>query len=677
MYRTIVEAVLAHGTEQPDHLAVAFKKNTVTYGELCQQVRNMASILHEQYHVEKGDFIMLSAISKPEYAVAYLAIQYLNAVSIPVDKSAKVENILDIYNFVHPKLILLDGKILGEGVSLVSLKGLYADAQNSEDNYVPDYKAPSDDSLSEILFTTGTTGKPKGGMLSIGNIYASTIATVNGIGMKDSDCILIPLPLQHSFGMRVMRASLYIGATVILQNGFTFAKELENNLNAYHCSGFVSTPASLELIYRQMQDKFPEIMGRLRYIEVSTGSLSAGMKRKMVSLLPDTEIMNTWGSTETGGAIFLNISKCPDKLESIGKPFEGIEFKAVDDDGNAVEARDVNTAGRMALKGQMAMMGYFGMPELTAKTLDDGWLYTSDLVYEDEDGYIYMLGRADDIINVGGEKVSPIEVENIASEFEDVRECACVGVKDPDDLLGQVPILYVVPEENTFDEKGLIRYLADNMEKYKMPHQYINISELPRNKMNKIDRRALTELWDSGINDDVMNDSISNILSRRSVRVFRDERIPKEKLDMIIQCGYYAPSGHNMQTWRFTVVQDKNKIEEFKTLVSRVAKENKVYFYGFNNPDVLIIVSNDRRNRYAIQDSSCAAENMMLAANSYGIGSVWIQAVYSICDEPDIRKMLSSFGIPEEHIVVSTIAMGYPLRAERRLEKKTDVVRWI
>ena len=142
------------------------------------------------------------------------------------------------------------------------------------------------------------------------------------------------------------------------------------------------------------------------------------------------------------------------------------------------------------------MAGYYNMPEATAETLVDGWLYTNDIVYMDEDGYVYMLGRADDIINVGGEKVSPIEVENIAQEFEEIRECACIGVKN--ETLGQVPVLYVVPEGEEFHSDLLIRFLAERMEKYKLPQKFFELPELPRNRMQKLDRKALYRMWQEG-----------------------------------------------------------------------------------------------------------------------------------------------------------------------------------
>lgn len=677
MYHTIVEAVLAHGKNTPDKLAVGFKANKLTYSELSRQMKEFAYQLKNEYGIGTGDMVMLSAMSKLDYVVALLGIQYLGAISIPLDKSAKEENIVDIYQFISPKLLLSDSNVKNAQVQRVSLKELYRKVAESSEDREMDYEVPDENKVAEMLFTTGTTGKPKGAMLTYGNLYASTHNTWHGVNMVAEDVVLIPLPLNHSVGMRVLRTALYIGATIVLQNGFTFAKELEKNIANFQCTALVSVPASIELVYRQMQDKFAEILGGLRYIEFGAGSLSYDMKKKLTRILPNTTIYNTWGSTETGGAIFLNVTERPDKLTSLGKPADGIELKVVNSEGQEVTARDIDTAGRMVLRGKMQMAGYYNLPEINKETLVDGWLYTNDLVYTDEEGYVYMLGRADAIINVGGEKVSPIEVENFAQEFEEIRECACIGIEDPEGVLGQVPALFVVLEGTELDEDKLTKFLAEKMEKYKLPHKYIIMEELPRNRMKKLDYKALRRFWEENGDMELMNPVIRNILNRHSIRDFKEEQIPRAILEMIVKTGYHAPSGHNMQTWRFTVIQDAEKIETFKNTVAEVAKRKKVHFYGFKNPDTIILVSNDRRNENTIQDSACAAENMMLAAQSYGIGSAWNNVMKTICDEPEIRELLASMDVPEQHIVWTTIVMGYPAKPASSLAKKENVVKWI
>lgn len=148
-------------------------------------------------------------------------------------------------------------------------------------------------------------------------------------------------------------------------------------------------------------------------------------------------------------------------------------------------------------------------------------------------------------------------------------------------------------------------------------------------------------------------------------------------LETLAECGTFAPSGHNLQTWRFTVVQNAETIAEIKELVRETAKREKVYFYGFNNPAALILVSNDRRNHYAVQDASCAAQNIMLAAHSLGLGSVWLNPLMTICDEPEIRELLRSFEVPDTHIVWAMLALGYPAQEGKLLAKRQDAVRWM
>lgn len=695
MYQTLVEAILDYAEKTPDQYAVCFRNEHMTYKELKEKMERAAIVL-KQYGVKRGDRVLLTAVSKPEYVIGLCAIQYIGGVSVPVDKNARKESILAIADIVEPCLFLTDTQTMADQVKTLSLKKLsvqiepesvadsFSEKKPEELFYLLHreqaeplrYQLPDENDMLELLFTTGTTGKPKGAILTRKCILANIKNTWQGIGMKKEDVVLIPLPFHHSFGMRVLRSALYIGATVVLQNGFAFAKEMERNIHQFACTGLVSVPASMEVILGQMQDRAAEILGKLRYIEISAGSLSHKLKKKLPKMLPHTEIHNTWGSTESGGAVFLNLSQYPEKSTSIGKPLEPIELNVLDSENNRMEYTDAEHVGKMALKGEMQMAGYYKMPEQTKEAIQNGWLVTNDLVYTDADGYVYMLGRADDIINVGGEKVSPVEVENIASEYEGIRECACIGVKDREGILGQIPILYLVPTAS-YQEEACVRFFSEHMEKYKIPQKFLIIDKLPRNQMEKPDRKALYQRWEKAGETELCNPVVRNLLSRRSIRRFKNQEIPEEILSMIVKAGIYAPSGHNLQTWRFTVIKNNQKILQLKEQIQNRAKEKKVHFYGFENPKYLILVSNDRRNPDGIQDASCAAQNIMLAAHSYGIGSVWLNPLMTICDEPEIRELLNTYSVPSEHIVWAMIALGYPAEEGNLLAKKMDVVQMI
>ena len=462
MYKTIVEAVLNHAVQTPDKLAVAFKKDILNYRQLANGIYQFASILKKEYGVEAGDRIMISALSKPSFVVAHFAAQFTGAVSVPVDKAATQTGLSKLYKTVRPKLFLTDVKIEEADINKVSLKDLYQRATEEEpaekESIFAAYPLPDPDAIAEIIFTTGTTGNPKGAMLSYESLLYSTRYTAEGIGRKVEDVELLPLPLNHSFGLRVLRALLYLGASAVLQNGFMFPKEMKENIRAFSCTGISCVPASVERLYQNMGEAFYTIMSGFRYMEISAGSLSLGMKQKLLNVLPQVQLFNVWGSSETGGVFFLDVSAHPEHMASIGVAASDVEVCMVDPAGNRYVARSADQAGRLAVKGKMQMSGYFDLPDETNKTLVDGYLYTGDLAYLTEDGYVYMLGRADDIIKVAGENVSPLEVENTASLYEGIEECACIGVADPEGLLGQVPVLYVVPGANAYREEELMDF---------------------------------------------------------------------------------------------------------------------------------------------------------------------------------------------------------------------------
>ena len=675
MPQTLVEAVLENARSVPDKAAVCFKKTTLTYDELTRQMKAAAGLLSCRYGVTEGDRIMLTGLSKPEYIVCFLGIQYLHAVTVPLDKVWLEDTVLRMYDFIEPKLVLTDMAFHRENVRSVSLRELYAEIVGLTEVITPAYTLPDPAQIAEMLFTTGTTGTPKGAMLTYGNILSITQNNIAGVGFQTEDVVLNALPLCHSLGLREARMTLYAGATLVLQNGFTFPRELRANVEQFGCTGFVCVPATMERLIRTVKE-FSELFGHFRYMEIGAGSLSYDLKKRLPQLLPGTEIYNVWGSSETGGVIFLHVNRRPDKLTALGKPLPVAEVKAVGADGAAVHAVDMDTAGRLAIRGAMTMAGYFRMDEVNAETLQDGWLMTNDLVYMDDEGYVYMLGRADDIINTGGEKVSPLEIENIATEFPAVRDAACIGVAD--EILGQVPALFVMVDE-PFSEEELAHFLAERLEPFKLPGKILRTAEIPRNRMKKLDRKAVRRLWQETSNPAVPeNDLIEVILSRHSIRTFTEQEVPRELLEKLVQAGIQAPSGHNLQTWHFTVVRRKDVIEKIRETGAAVAKRQGTGFYGFQNPTALILISNDRRNDCGIQDASCAAENILLAAHAMGLGGCWLNGLMRIADQPEIRELQAELEIPENHTVWAMVALGYPAAGNASAPaRRTNVVSWV
>ena len=171
-----------------------------------------------------------------------------------------------------------------------------------------------------------------------------------------------------------------------------------------------------------------------------------------------------------------------------------------------------------------------------------------------------------------------------------------------------------------------------------------------------------------------MNDAIKNILERRSVRKFSDKQIPKEELDLIIKAGLYAPSAMNKQTWQFTVL---TRTEDIQELAKAISKQLDREGYDMYKPTALIIPSNGKESKFGRDDNACALENIFLAAWSLGIGSVWINQLHGICDEPEIRALLDKYGVPADHVVFGMAALGYSAETEPRIVERVGKVKII
>ena len=680
--RFLVNRIIELSEKTPDKIAVFFKNEQLSYRVLSKVAASFSEEL-KLVGVKAGDKVSYSATSKVETIVIYLAIHMANGIAVSLDKNANPANMSKIYDSSESSILLTDKPLGNESSScnVFSIKEMYGRACANTDKIlsIRDYRIePSEDDLSELLFTSGTTGNPKGVMLSYKNVYSILSNTIEGIGIQEDDRMLMPLPLNHSFALRVVRAVLWQGATLVLQNGFTFAKAIEDNVTKFDCNSMACVPASYEVMLGQMQDKFTKVLGRMRFIEFSAGSLSIQQRKTITSLIPEVTIYNTWGSSESGGAIFCNVSevvKSEEYIGALGKPLaDKVEVKIVDEDGNTIES-SADHPGRMALKGDMQMMGYWNNPEETDKALVNGWLCTGDIAYL-QNGYLFMLGRADNIINVGGEKVSPVEVENLAGQCPGITECACISVPDPNGVLGQVPALYVAGNSK-LSEDDVKAFLASRTEKYKIPAVYRFIDKIPRNRMLKVDYKELKRMYESSGDEDLMNETIRTILARRSIRKFTDKDISTNALNLILKCGYHAPSGHNMQSWKFTVLTKKEDIEELKEKTRIAARTKDVYFFGFENPKVIILVSNDVRNQDGCQDAACAAENLMLASTSLGIGSVWLNPLMKLRDVSPVKELLDKYDIPDNHVVWAMIALGFPEAPGILLQKKEKVIKFI
>ena len=646
--------------EQSDKLAVISRNDSLTYRELCSRIRKTAHVLKEN-GIRKQDKILISAVSSCEYIVQLFAVQYLSAVTIPVERAVKTETLEYLSQKTGAAAFITAGR-----KKMTFLKTLLsseiAAASISAEEYDTDMTYTPED-IAEFVLTSGTTGFPKSACHTNFNIYANTLNTCQGIGIQENDVILIPLPLHHSFGLRVLRAVFFCGASAVLQNGTLFPKEIEKNITQYSCTGLAYISTAMESVLNTEGEAFVKsVFGKLRFIEFSAGAVPVNIRQKLITLLPGTTIHNTWGSSETGGCMFLDITHHPDKISALGKAGDFITAGIYLEQQNTISVLSgKENAGRLALKGDMVMQGYWNDTQKNQEAFKDGWLLTNDLVWKDEEDYFYMIGRADDMINIAGEKIAPQEIETIAVQSGYLQDCACFMLEDASSPLGAKIVLLAVGDKT--GKEQLSAYLKEKLDRHKIPQEIQYTAWIPRNNMGKIDRKQLKSLWnipEQKISDMLNNPVIQTIMSRRSIRNFTEKQVPEEIVKILVEAGRYAPSGRNTQTRRFTVMQSSSEINRLKHTAEQVAEREKTSFHGFFNPPLMILVSNERRNKDGIQDSACAVENILLAAASLGLGGVWLNPLMNISDQPEIRKLLNEYHIPNGHIVWAAVALGYP-----------------
>lgn len=484
---SIVQSVAKHAERTPDKVCFIDTGSTYTYSQVMELVLQLANYFHTT-DLKKGDRLVAECSQDGAFLICDLACEIAGIIFVPIEKKAKPESVREILQETQAKLLVSKTEYDGIGTSMVTYADLFASAQESVSDMC-DCSFPAPDDVAEILYTTGTTGKSKGVVISHRANVALAENIMYGVEMKQDNCELIILPLSHSHALRSCYANLLNGSTVDIIDGITIPKTIFEHMDNNHVTAMDLSPVAAFGLMKIAKKKMQETAEQLDYIELGTAFLSEEIKQNMLEILPGVRLYNFYGSTESGRSCVLNFAKYKDKPGCIGKPSKNANFIIVDEDKHQIDSSPNNT-GLLASAGAMNMKEYYNQPELTVEVMRDGFIYTNDEAYIDEEGFVYVLGRHDDVINYKGIKISPDEIEAIIKKSPLVKDCAIVSISDKN--LGEIPKLFVVPaNEQCFDERELFDYMHKNIEHNKMPVQIERIDEIPRTYNGKIQRRNL------------------------------------------------------------------------------------------------------------------------------------------------------------------------------------------
>ena len=478
----VLRLIAAHAVNTPEKVALVSGSRRVTYVQLAANVEGAAAYLHAQ-GIKSGDHILLSAQKELEFVYLYLGAHLLGVVNVVVDAAAPRERLDYIVGIVKP-VALFGAAVDATGYNFTPFNEVTFNSATLDIKILPSLK-PTD--VADVMFTTGTTGVPKGVCLSHANIAGSASNTNGFIGTCAHDIEALALPLSHSFGLGRLRCVLTVGATLVLVGNFANLKVFFNVIAQEHVTGFGMVPAVWQYIKRLSGKRIGQFADQLRYIEIGSAALPVEDKRLLMELFPHTRICMHYGLTEASRAMFCEFHESADNLETIGHPASKlVEVCILDDQGEPV-ADGID--GEICVRGNMVVSSYFLDTDNDGSFFGD-WFRTGDWGHRGTDGCYYLTGRKKELINVGGEKVSPVTIESAITSLG-VADCACIAIPDPNGVLGEVPKAFLLKGGVEIDIDELKQKLSQLLPPHEIPVQWEWVDQLPRTSSGKIQRLKL------------------------------------------------------------------------------------------------------------------------------------------------------------------------------------------
>jgi O-succinylbenzoic acid--CoA ligase len=470
----------------PDRTAVYFQDQTISFKELYDRSLKVAGQL-QGLGVQQDQFIGVLLKNHLDTVVILFALQLLGVKSVILNNRLTSSEL--VWQLKDSKSSFL---ILEEALSdKMNEQNLLIGTITKESLFnrkpeVPDiWDEINLSDICTIMYTSGTTGHPKGVMQSYGNHWWSAVGSVLNLGVNESDCWLCSVPLFHISGFSILMRSVIYGMPIVLHETFDAEKTIKD-INEKN--------VSIMSIVGTMLKRVVETLGAERLPGHFRCMLLGGGPAPLPLLVACTEkeipVFQTYGMTESSSQI---VTLAPEysltKLGSAGKPLFPSEIRIEGEDGGAAQA---GMAGEIIIKGPNVTAGYLNRPDATAEKIRDCWLYTGDIGYLDEDGFLYVLDRRSDLIISGGENIYPAEIEAVLLSHPSVQDAGVIGIDN--EQWGQVPVAFLVTKEGDYpSEEALRQFCGERLAKYKVPKAFYFIEKMPRNAAKKLLRRNLKE----------------------------------------------------------------------------------------------------------------------------------------------------------------------------------------
>ena len=504
-FNNFYELIETQAKKRKNKTALLLNDDKISYAEVKEAADKLAAFLSEQ-GVKEGDKVALFLRNSAEFIYTIFAVSKLGAILVPINtflKSEELSYILEdsgstilISSAIHDKVVNnshaseLCNFILWEGEEAVQgEKHLHFDDAMEESSSVKHIPRALDDT-AVLVYTSGTTGKPKGAMLSNKNVLSNADSGRRTINVKSKDRAIVFLPMFHSFTFSIgVMLPLYVGASiVIIQSIQPFSNIFKQTLKK-RVTVFFGIPDVYNALAKAKLPWYFMWFNKIRAFISGAAALQPKTLDAMAKKFKGATLLEGYGLSEASPAVCMNTFK-KQKAGSVGTALYGYEMNIVDDEMSEVHR---GTIGDIIVKGDNVMQGYLNRPTATDETIVNGWLLTGDMGYMDDEGFLFIVDRKKDLIISKGINIYPREIEEVIDAYESVGASAVIGIVD--EKSGEIPIVYIELSEGVelLDEQGLKRYMRDHLANYKIPKQIHLIKELPKNATGKVLKRVLKE----------------------------------------------------------------------------------------------------------------------------------------------------------------------------------------
>ena len=485
-WKPIVQRILEHALKAPDDIAVIANDHETTYREFAGMIYSISEWLKAK-GVKQGHHIVVQASHEVTCPACWYAIHLVGAAAVPVEKTAPEARIQEIATATDSCFVIAKKDSASSSVSWSTYDDVYAAQHQYEFTEDTAVEYPDINLVCDIVFTTGTTGKSKGVVLTHRQQSLCTAVATDTYALKKNSRFLVAAPLNHVGGIRSTNFQLANGCCVVFMEGMGDLLKLFAVIEKHHVTSLFLPPASIRIIINRTGDRFSMFKHQIDFVLTSSSPLFASDSHGIRKLLPYSRLYNTFQATEISGGTAYDYNKEEFRPNCIGKPVRTMDFSILTEDGRFT--KEAGVEGQICAKGELVMKGYYNEPELTRSVFKDGYFVSSDIGVFDHEGYLYYIGRKDDIINLGGYKIAPTDVENLALQSGLVHECLCIEDRDEYDV-PYIKLLVVVENKSKFDPVALNAFLSDRLEKYKIPRVIEAVDTLIKTFNGKTDRKA-------------------------------------------------------------------------------------------------------------------------------------------------------------------------------------------